>query len=326
MISDMLRLQKLWGKKSQAKGIVGISYRPDGIAIAISDFVENKKFILKHCEFIPVLDISDHPRILGDLVSLHHLNDYDCHLDLTANNYSRINIEAPAVDENEMAQAIHWKIYDLFDFPIDDAFVDYYSMPVSIQASGNKMLEVFACPKVFIEKLAEKSSRAGLQLKVIEIQETALRNLAQLLPENKTGVALFILDEFSGALLIQKEGTIYLSRNFHIGYLELELGSENSSDYSQSKVEEGNLALEIQRSLDYVESYYGITPASGLAVVPLARNTQALLTMLNNNLGITAKVIDISALVSSDISLDDVTQSKCSAVIGTALRHAERAL
>jgi MSHA biogenesis protein MshI len=326
MIIDMLRLQKLWRKKSQAKGIVGISYRPDGIAIAISDFVENKKPLLKYCEFIPALDISDHPRILGDLVSRHHLNDYDCHVVLTANNYSRINIEAPAVAENEIAKAIHWKIYDLFDFPIDDAFVDYYSLPVSIHASGNKMLEVFACPKVFIEKLADKSSRAGLQVKVIEIQETALRNLAELLPENESGVALFILDEFSGTLLIQKEGTIYLSRNFHIGYLDLELDSQNSSIYGQSKVEQGNLALEIQRSLDYVESYYGITPVSGLAVVPLARNTQALLTMLNNNLGITAKVIDISALVSSDISLTDVTQSKCSGVIGSMLRHVESVL
>ena len=86
MINDMLRLQKLWKKKSQAKGIVGISYRPDGIAIAISDFVENKKPLLKHCKFIPALDISDHPRILGDLVSQHHLNDYDCHLVLTTNN------------------------------------------------------------------------------------------------------------------------------------------------------------------------------------------------------------------------------------------------
>ena len=326
MISDMLRLQKLWGKKSQAKGIVGISYRPDGIAIAISDFVDNKTPRLKHCDFIPALDISDHPRILGDLVTRHHLNDYDCHLVLTANNYSRINIETPAVAENEIAKAIHWKIIDLFDFPIDDAVVDYYSLPISIQASGNKMLEVFACPKVFIEKLADKSSRAGLQVKVIEIQETALRNLAQLLPENESGVALFILDEFSGTLLIQKEGAIYLSRNFHIGYLDLELDSQNSSAYGQSKVEQGNLGLEIQRSLDYVESYYGITPVSGLAVVPLARNTQALLTLLNNNLGITAKAIDISALVSSDISLNDVTQSKCSGVIGTTLRHVESIL
>jgi len=326
MISDMLSLKKLWKKKSQAQGIVGISYRPDGIAIAISDFVEHKIPRLKHCEFISTLDISDHTRILSDLVSRHHLNDYDCHLVLTTNNYSRINIETPAVAENEIAQALHWKIIDLFDFPIDDAFVDYYSLPVSIQASSHKMLEVFACPKLFIENLADKSSHAGLQLKVIEVQETALRNLAELLPENESGVALFILDEFSGTLLIQKEATIYLSRNFHIGYLDLELDSQNSSAYGQSKVEQANLALEIQRSLDYVESYYGIIPVSGLAVVPLARNTPALLTMLNNNLGITAKVIDISALVSSDISLNNVTQSKCSGVIGSTLRHAERVL
>jgi MSHA biogenesis protein MshI len=319
-------LRKIGRNKSTAEGIVAISYRPDGIAIAISNFVENKKSSLKHCEFIPTLNVSDHPHILRDLVSRHHLADYNCHIVLTSNNYNHINIEAPAVPDYEIADAIHWKIVDLFDFPIEEAFVDYYFLPKSMRVTENKILEVFACPKTVIQKLADKSSRSGLKVNVIEIQETALRNLAKFLPENKSGVALLILDEFSGTILIQKEGTIYLSRNFHIGYGDLDLDRQHTSDYSQGKVAEGNLALEIQRSLDYVESYYGIAPASGLAVIPLTRNTQELLTILNNNLGINAKVIDISQLVSSDVVLNDAIQSKCSGVIGAVLRQTESAL
>ena len=40
MISDLPWLQKLWKKRLQAKGIVGISYLKSGIAIAISDVVD----------------------------------------------------------------------------------------------------------------------------------------------------------------------------------------------------------------------------------------------------------------------------------------------
>lgn len=317
----MQRLQKLLVKNSPGKGVVGISYWPDGIAIAIFDSVTDNKLQLKYCEFIPSLNVADHHRILRDLVSQYRLASYDCHVVLTADNYRRINVEAPAVPENEMAEAIQWKIADLFDFPIEDAFIDYYFLPVSIHATNHKMLEVFACPKELIQVLADKSSRAGLNVRVVDVQETTLRNLAVLLPENNSGVAMLILNEFSGTVLIQKEGVIYLSRNFDIGYRELQLDLQDDSDYNQGRNEQINLALEIQRSLDYVESYYGITSISGLAVIPMKRNTQRLITILNDNLGITAKIMNLSALVGSSILLDDVTQSKCAAVIGTTLRN-----
>jgi MSHA biogenesis protein MshI len=57
-----------------------------------------------------------------------------------------------------------------------------------------------------------------------------------------------------------------------------------------------------------------------LAIIPLAENTQNLLDILNNNHGITTRIMDLSAIVDSDILLDDATQSYCSPVIGATLR------
>lgn len=321
----MQLLQKLFGKKSQVKGFVGISYLPHGIAIAVSNRVDNNKLRLNHCEFIPTFNVSDQATLLRDLVILHSLSEYDCHLVLTTDNYRRVNIEAPAVSENEMSEAIRWKISDLIDFSIEKAAVDYYSVPVSMRAASSNMLEVVASPNALIKELADKVTGAGLQLKVIDIQETVLRNLAVLLPENNRGVAVLNLQESSGTILIQKEGIIYLSRNFDIGYRELGLAASNSDNDSQSSIEQNNLALEIQRSLDYVESFYGIPPISGLAVIPLAENTQELLNILNSNHGITARIMDLSAIVDCDILLDDAIQSRCSPVIGATLRYAAEA-
>jgi MSHA biogenesis protein MshI len=258
---------------------------------------------------------------LRQLVNKHSLYDYDCHLVLATNDYRRVNIEAPAVTEEEMVEAIRWKITDLIDFPADKATIDYYSIPVSSRANSGNMLEVIASPNDLIQDLAYKSKQAGLQLNVIDIQETVLRNLAVLLPENKRGVAVLYLQESTGTILIEKEGVIYLSRNFDIGYRELGLASFNNTEENQHKVEQNNLALEIQRSLDYVESYYGIPPISGLVVVPLAQHTQELLNILSSNHGITARIMDLTAIVDCDILLDDATQSRCAPVIGAALRH-----
>jgi MSHA biogenesis protein MshI len=316
-----LLLQKLFGKKTQNKGVVGISLLPQGIAVAVANKAEHHKLRLNYCEFIHVLNLNEQFSILRDLVVQRNLHEYDCHLVLNTDSYRRVNIEAPNVPENEINEAIRWKITDLIDFPIDKATIDYFPVPVSMRANTNKMLEVIACPNELIKELSDKTKQAGLQLKVIDIMETVLRNLAVLLPENKRGVAVLYLQESSGTILIQKEGIIYLSRNFDIGYRELGLADSIGGDDSQQNIEQNNLALEIQRSLDYVESYYGIPPISGLAIIPLAQNTQGLLNILNSNHGITARIMDLSAIVDCDILLDDVTQSRCSPVIGAALRH-----
>lgn len=319
-------INKLFGKKRQNKGIVGISRQPQGVAVACATYKDNNKVALDYCEYIPFFNNAEYLTILRQLVNRHNLNDYDCHMVLVTGDYRRVNIEAPGVTDEEMNEAIRWKINDLIDLPADKATIDFYSMPESTRANNPRMLEVIVSPNELILELANKSKQAGLQLKVIDIQETVLRNLAVLLPENKRGVAILYLQESSGIIIIQKDGVIFLSRNLDIGYRELGLGSVNAGEDSRNTIEQNNLALEIQRSLDYVESYYGIPPISGLAVVPLAQNTQDLLNILNNNHGITARIMDLTAIVDCNILLDDATQSRCAPVIGATLRQAMEAL
>lgn len=317
----MYLLQKLFGKKPPCQGIVGISFLQQGIAVAISKYTDNQNPKLIYCEFIPTKNAQDEQNILGNIVGKFRLTEYDCYLVLTSDLYRRINIEAPTVAEHEISEAIRWKIAELIEFPLEKAVVDYYPTPPAQRANSNRMLEVIAGPCDPIKTLAEKCTKAGLQLKVIDIQETLLRNLAVLLPENKRGIAILHLLETSGMILIQKDATIYLSRQFDTGYKKLGLDHDNYENNDAAILEQNNLALEIQRSLDYVESYYGIPPISGLAIIPLAENTQNLLDILNKNHGITARIMDLSAIVDSDILMDDRTQSHCSPVIGATLRN-----
>lgn len=318
----MQRLKKFFRKKTICKGIVGISFPQNGITIAVSTFTQNNKLTLTHCEFIDAGNPANQLDTLRELASQLNLAEYDCHLVLTSDHYRRVNVEAPTtVAENEIFDAIRWKINELIDFPVDKAVIDYYQTPTPVRANSSKMLEVIASPIDIIKEQVDKCAKAGLQLKVIDIQETTLRNLAVHTPENERGIALLYLLEFSGTLLIQKNATIYVSRKFEIGYKKLDLNDQFSNE-SPAAYAHNNLALEIQRSLDYVESYYGIPPISALAVIPLAENTHNLLDSLNINLGIATRMMDLSSAIDCDILIDAQTQSLCAPVIGATLRYA----
>lgn len=332
-------LQKLFSKKNSRQGIIGISFLPQGISIAIANHSKNNGLSLSHCEFIAVKNTDDYAALLRHWVINHDLSDYDCYLVLDINDYQRVNIEAPSVPANEMCMAIRWKIHELIDFPIDDAVTDYYHVPNFNE--GVPSLEVIACPKATVTPLIEQCTQAGLSLEVIDIQETALRNLAALLPNNPLGVAVLYLQPSSGIILIQKQGVIYMARKIAIGYEQLDAENSFSNDIlgamehdkllleSQSFGDDSSailrvhdsLALEIHRSLDYVESYYNIGSVTELAIIPWAGETKELVDKLNIFYGITAYPMDLAFLLDCDIALDYATQSLCAPVIGATLRN-----
>ncbi len=307
----------LLGKKKLNKGIVALSVNSEGIAIAVSQQTEGQQAILKHSEFIPSNNKLDELKALTEQYSL---SDYACHLVLAADDYRLISIEQPSVEADEMAEAIRWKISDLIDFDIDDAITDYYSLPVPNRANSKKMLDIIASPKSAIEPLIELCRQSELNLQVIDIQETCLRNLTTLLPENERGIAVLHLQKQLGLITIAQQGEIYLNRKLAIGSERLGLGQSFLSE-EQIAMEQSGFTLDIQRSFDYLESFYGLPPVSGLAVIPLEENTQQLLNVLNGSYGITARILDLSTIINGDILLDDATQSHCATVIGATLRN-----
>ena len=314
----MQLLKKLFGHKTLSRGIVGISLLPEGIAIALAEYGEANSVKLKHCEFIPT---SEQDQTLKSLVNEHKLTEFDCHLLLTSEHYRIVNIEAPVVPDNEMKEAIRWKLNDLIDFPADQAEIDFFGLPPSKNVSAAKMLSAVASDDAVLRTLIEPFLASELDINVINIQEMALRNLAVLLPENDRGIALLHLQKHSGMIVIQKDGIIYLSRKLNTGFEQLELSSDEGESDSSPSSHLYNLGLEIQRSLDYVESFYGLPPISGIAVIPMDRNTHELLNFLNSNQGLTARIMDISTILELDFLLNDSTQSQCAPVIGATLRQ-----
>ena len=318
----MQLFRKLLGRKIATKGVISLCFTQEGIALAICQYDINQKLTLIHCEFVHT---NNKQTVLKELTKKHHLKDYACYLVLAADDFRLITIEAPAVPDSEIADAIRWKINDLIDFHVDDAVIDYYPLPPSKRANSEKKLEVIATPKSTVQPLLDLCTHCGLQVEVIDIHGTSIRNLATLLPENDSGIAVLHLQQNSGRILIEKQGVIYLNRKLAEGYDRLGLNSKVSLTEQQIALEQSSLALEVQRSFDYVESYYDLHSISGLAVIPVAENTQQIINFLNSQHGITTRIMDLSAIIDGDVLLDDATQSLCASVIGATLRQSVEA-
>ena len=320
--SKVQLFQKIFKKKPASKGVIALSITSEGIALALAQYTANQKTTLTHCEFIST---NNKQQTLLDLTKEYKLKKYDCHLVLAADDYRLITIATPAVTDSEIPDAIRWKISDLIDFHIDDAVIDYYPLPSSKRANSEKQLEVIATPLSTVQPLVDLCKTCGLQIEVIDIHETSVRNLATLLPENDNGIAILHLQQNTGRIIIEKKGVIHLSRKLAEGFSRLGLTDNISLTEEQISLEQSNLALEIQRSFDYVESYYGIHSISGLAVIPIAENTQQIINFLNNH-GITSRIMDLSTIIDGDVLLDDATQSLCASVIGSTLRNTVKSI
>ena len=312
----MHQFKSFFSKKTPSLGVVALSFSADGVAIALSHYTDEQKPSLTHCEFITT---SKKHAVLEELTAKFKLEQFDCHLVLATEDYRLISLEAPQVADDEMIEAARWKISEIVDFPVDDALIDYYDMPTSTRANSVKMIEVVATPRAVVQPLVDLCLNCQLNLKTISTQEIALKNLASLLPENERGIAVLHLQAVTGHIVIQQQNTIYLNRKIASGYKRLGLDNINLTE-EQIGLEQSGLALEIQRSIDHVESTFNLLTSSELAVLPLPENTQGLLNFLNNNYGITARVMDLSTIIEGDFTFfSDLTQSLCAPVIGATL-------
>ncbi|MDH2919161.1 MAG: agglutinin biogenesis protein MshI [Sideroxydans sp.] len=240
---------------------------------------------------------------------------------LPLDDYQILLIEAPVVPEDELRTAIRWKIKDALNFHVDDATVDVLKIPKD-GAERTQSLYAIAANNKTIKQRIELFERAKQNLKVIDVHETAQRNVACLFEKNETAVALLAIDEQGGLLTFTAGGELYLSRR-----IEISAGQMREVDEVLLRQVFNRIELELQRSLDYFDRQHNHLQVD-LVLVCAANQTQLvafLLEMLDVKVAALnlAQVMDISDV--PDLA-DSEFLSHALPVIGAALRQESRAL
>lgn len=178
-------------------------------------------------------------------VSLDH-QDYELHL-----------LESAQVPDEELSDAMRFRIKDMLATPIEDMVIQATRLPADAYRGRLDMAFVSAVRRDYVRNLVDWCQRHELELQAISIPEfTLLQLVAGQLPEQS--VALLRLDAHDGALYVYYDGALYLVRPLAIGYADLQQVTAPGEFALETDSQLDRLSLELQRSMDFYESQIGM--------------------------------------------------------------------
>ncbi len=254
---------------------IGVDFLAGGVAVAqVQSGSKNPGHILRS-EFVEADGQEAQVEALRHWVRSNGLQKTPCVCLVASDDCDVYQVEKPEVEDSEMLQALTWKIKDLVNYDVANAVVDCYPMPVS---SKNKQQQVgvVAARETVVQSYIDSIKASAMQLTALDIHELARNNLQLVRASAGTSLALLTLSDSTGLLSIYHDTDLYVSRDFPLGLDQLALvTSEDESAFDA-------LLLELQRSMDYFESFYGLGAVNQLRIFPQLRITEKMAMYLQN--------------------------------------------
>lgn len=313
--------------------MIGISLTEQGVALAAIKRRDDATLDLQHAMFADCKTIDDVGATLDQWVKTYGLKGQPVNFVLGAHMYSLILTEAPDVKAGELAAAMRWKVKDLIQFDLSDAVVDAFEIPGQ-KARGRQPMAYVVCAAIdVLRAYVDTLEHSQLQLHAIDIPALVQRNIACLIPEEKTGVVQVVLGQRNGTINLCRDGVLYLSRDVDVGWKHFEsasTGSDSSFGLEETMAPAtaralDSIILEVQRSTDYYESQFGQAPIRSLVMAPLPEPVSGLIDYLAANTGLMVRELDLNPLLGESLNLERAVQAQCLPAIGAALRWSDAA-
>ncbi len=280
----------------------------------------NKKLILLHLDKIQeVIDIrfadileyqelDDLPLILNGMVEKHGLQSIPTYWLLSFDDYQLFLIESLRVPEEEFKDALSWRIKNLINYPIEEAVIDYFALPVK-KVSSHPMLVAACAKKTQLNQITKWLKKSKLNLTTIYIPELALRNLTALF-ENDEKSSAFIYFYDNGAILnITRQKDLYFTRRI----LFSTHPESNEIDYEK-------IGLEILRYFDYFQSQWRYPNPSRIFIASSKGNTADIVNILSKYLLLPVTSFPIKSFLVDSIKIESA-QDEMILALGCALYH-----
>lgn len=239
---------------------------------------------------------------------------------LEAQDYQFLQVEPPAVPEEEMKTAVRWLVKDVLRHPVDAVTMDLVPS-LETQTGRRPSLYVVAAANSLLRERMLQFRAYTSQVKVIDVPEMAQRNLADCLEEQGRATALLSITPSGCLLTASRAGELYFTRNFELSTLNL------SPVPAVRRDQFDRLVLELQRSLDVLEHQFSFLSVSALWIAPFAQSEE-LLSLLIENLYLPVKLIDLAELFDCTrcpLPTDANQQAALFHALGMALRDMEAA-
>ncbi len=247
-------------KRSPSSRVLGLDLYDDGLALAVVDMAGDAGPSVVGARWCPAMRPADRPAALKQGVRDLGARGLPVVALLQHSGYSLVQLEAPELEPEELREAMRWRVRDLIDFPIEQAIIDIVHLPPSRRPGAPGLLYAVVAKAPEVDALAEMLSDAGLEVRAIDIVEMAIRNLSLHLDRPERPRAYLHLQPGQTVIEIADGSQVYLSRRVLQDF-------DGDADELLLQAQMENLALEVQRSLDYFESQYAVGAVDLLSVI-----------------------------------------------------------
>jgi MSHA biogenesis protein MshI len=311
------------GRVLQQNKQLGLYLTTDGIAVAEIEHSGDNPPGLKSCAFINATEATDRLTQLAKYIGKNNLKKQSCVVVLDETQYNLIQLPAPPVADDELKSAVRWSIKDLINYPVEDAVIDVFRVPVQEHREGK--IYVVATAKDNVQKTIDFIRKTGLRLNAIDIEELSLGNIIEQMSDHKRGVAVLHLDHLLGSISLFSNSALYLSRKIDTGLNRLqEIQAQGATSAAMDQVHE-SIILELQRSLDFYESEFARPAITKLVVSPRHPVLQGFCDYASSHSGLTVELINLAQVFPDSAALNDENQARCLLAIAAAARKIKAA-
>jgi MSHA biogenesis protein MshI len=236
----------------------------------------------------------------------HELQFGNVSLLLPDDAYQLHLLQAPDVDDAELANALRFGLGDLVSRPLEEVVVEAFRIPPDVYRGRSQVAMAVVSERAAIAALVEWANSRKLRLQQILVGELAILNLMAVL-EPDCHVAVLNLGQQAGRISLYKDGALYLSRSLHIGWSTLQESLPGDEDkhsrsmglqlVSDQRSAFEQLSLEVQRSLDYFDSQMGMGMVGQLWLLPeTGQDNEQLTCALEQSMGTACRVMGFPGL------------------------------
>jgi MSHA biogenesis protein MshI len=279
------KIKALFSKSGSAV-MAGIAVHPKFVRLVLGNVTGG---IWEYSEHVEV-DIESEEQwcsTLDSMISKYKLASANCCLILPGNRYQLLQIDKPALADDELAGALGWSIKDLVNIPQEDLIADFFHVPVKISMQGDKLNVIVSSSKTILP-LIDVFIKNKIELSAIVPEEMVIRNII-----GHQDTASLLLSQQKNeeiALQIVKKGEIYFARKLR--------GFNRIHEYTAEELVDGltdSLSLEVQRSMDYFESQLKQAPIKNiLLALPTEHQTLIAEQIAQHFMRIDVKTMEIS--------------------------------
>jgi len=209
---------------------------------------------------------AEDPRSLEKACKEMRAERFRCMTVLEAKDYQMLVVDAPNVEPGELKSAVRWRIKDMISYGVDDAVVDVLRIPPAPNSPAQEhSVYAVSVRADIVQKIAAQFAGLRVPLTVIDIPDTAQRNLSAHLEAEGKGLVLVSFAEDGGLITFTCGGELYLARR-----IDVDTAAVGEPDESRRALHIERAALEIQRSLDHFDRQFHHIVLDRVLVAPVA--------------------------------------------------------